>query len=944
MSFNDNVGALINSNNHLKNILLPFKSEFKIAHLNCQSIRPSASSSKFDELKMLLDNSFFDVFAISETWLKPYVSTRSLAIPGYSFCRNDRLGARGGGVGVFVSNVLKFKVVFKSSLYGICESLFMEIYLDNIRLLFGVVYLPHGDIVTFETEHFHLFSSYPYVVIAGDFNYNLFDVSKSATFRSLCTRCNLKIIHNNRPTHIDVVHGSTSLIDLMLTSDLSTMSFSEQFQYPGVSRHAIICACFKFRKQLLPEYFEYRDYNNIDYEGISRYFFNYDESYFFDTSDVDLLCSYTCTLFHNLLLYVPIVRRKAKVSDNAWMMSRDVTLARSLRDLAFLSYRANKTVENWIVFKKYRNRAKKTMRYRKRQHDSKLFDNLDCVGIWKVLKNSGCLGDEDQSFGIDVDMINDYFVNVGSSNVTGSFNVDNLDFSNSSASFQCISESDVLIALNRVKSNSIGTDGIPIQFIRKVFPYVSKYLIHLFNSILMTSKFPSGWKTARVVPIPKSKVVNGPEDLRPISILPALSKVMEHILKEQILTVSASRVYHSQYAFRKGHNTTGLLLNLTDSIRQNVNDDKFSVLISLDLSKAFNCINFARMIDKLRIDFGFSLSACRLILSYLNERFQYICANGTNSRLLPLYSGVPQGSVLGPILFIMYMNDLPCLVNSSICQSFLYADDVALLFSCSRDFPDVLENNINYCLQTVSDWAHSNSMSINGLKTKAMVFNPFDRFNVALNVNINNTRVEFLNQIKCLGVILDSKLNFELHIDLIISRVVQSLRKIYSTNLFYPLNVRYKLAYALLMSQVLYGIEIFTSTVASNISKINRIVNSIVRFVYRVNHSEHISQYVKTFLGCSFFNFINLRCLVYFYKAMKRGFRIPLLTAFIFSRSTRNPQIFIPRITNSFYERSFLIRVARCWNHLPIELRVFSHSNNVFRLKLLNFLFDLDTI
>ena len=343
------------------------------------------------------------------------------------------------------------------------------------------------------------------------------------------------------------------------------------------------------------------------------------------------------------------------------------------------------------------------------------------------------------------------------------------------------------------------------------------------------------------------------------------------------------------------------------------------------------------MIEKLIVNFGFSMSACKLISSYLHGRYQFVCVNNIKSNLLQLHSGVPQGCVLGPILFILYINDLPGLINSTSCKSFLYADDVALLFSSNRDFPDVLENNINYTLSVVSDWAFLNSMSLNGEKTKAIVFNPFDRFAVDLDIFIDGVRVEFLNRVRCLGVILDSKLNFEAHIDQTFCRVLQTLRKIHSTNVFYPHHVIYRLAYSLLMSQVFYGLEVISGTVSTNLSRLNRIVNTIVRFVYNVRRRDHISLYVERFLGCSFPNFLKLRCLIHFYRAMGTGFPLPLLNGFTFSRSIRNPQIVIPRIINTFYERSFLIRVARVWNYLPLELRIFSHSNNAFRKKLLNF-------
>lgn len=140
------------------------------------------------------------------------------------------------------------------------------------------------------------------------------------------------------------------------------------------------------------------------------------------------------------------------------------------------------------------------------------------------------------------------------------------------------------------------------------------------------------------------------------------------------------------------------------------------------------------------------------------------------------------------------------------------------------------------------------------------------------------------------------------------------------------------------MSQVLYGLEVVSGTIVINFNRLRRIVNTIVRFVYNVRLRRHISGYVKQFLGCSFDEFVKYRILIFFHKVIKRGRPLPLCNAFLFSRSSRNPQVSIPRVYKSVYERSFIVRVARCWNRLPFMLRVFSHSNNVFRLKVLQYL------
>lgn len=348
------------------------------------------------------------------------------------------------------------------------------------------------------------------------------------------------------------------------------------------------------------------------------------------------------------------------------------------------------------------------------------------------------------------------------------------------------------------------------------------------------------------------------------------------------------------------------------------------------------------MMRKLRDEYKFSKSACKLIFSYLAGRSQYVEHNGATSALRILTTGIPQGSVLGPLLFMLYINSLSDFVTTSLCKPFIFADDVFLLFKSRVDFSDVLQNNINFCLDRVCEWTSFNSLSINPSKSKAMMFGPTSRFYPDINIVLSNTPISLVDHIKCLGVYLDSKLSFDPHINMVYGKIYGILRKIRSTNLYLPLRVRYNLAHALLFSNILYGLEVYTGTGSMRLRMIRRIFNLIVRFVYNVRRYEHVSNFAFSFLGCTFNNFIKYRNMILFYKIIKNGKPPELLNSFEFMRSSRNPLIRIPRISTSCFEKSFIVRIARLWNFLPFSLRVFSYSNNVFRVKILDFLNNLD--
>ena len=210
-----------------------------------------------------------------------------------------------------------------------------------------------------------------------------------------------------------------------------------------------------------------------------------------------------------------------------------------------------------------------------------------------------------------------------------------------------------------------------------------------------------------------------------------------------------------------------------------------------------------------------------------------------------------------------------------------------------------------------------------------------------INVFVGGSRIAFVRNLKCLGIIIDDQLNFSGHIDHLYGKLVGIMRRFYSCNIYLPRAIRHRLVYALLMPHVIYGLEVFAGTLSYNIVRLNRIVNMIVRYAYNVRRHLHISEYVKSFLGCSFRKFISFRNLLTFYHVIKTGLPSQLCSVFSFCHSTRNPQILIPMIRSSIFERSFIVRVARCWNSLPYMLRIFSHSNNAFRLKLLHYFAEI---
>lgn len=203
MIHNYNLGPIASNNCLLKNNLSSFSENLNIGHINAQSLSPSNSNVKLEEFKNTFFDSGLDIIGVSETWFKSDMYSSSLTMPNYNLVRNDRPSdvnrygnvhpRRAGGVCLYISSKLRYRVVYHGMQYGVCESLFVEVFGRGTSVIVGVVYLPTGCVDAFEDLHSNLFDRYSNIVVMGDFNYNLFDTIKSSHFRSLAFRCGLEL-------------------------------------------------------------------------------------------------------------------------------------------------------------------------------------------------------------------------------------------------------------------------------------------------------------------------------------------------------------------------------------------------------------------------------------------------------------------------------------------------------------------------------------------------------------------------------------------------------------------------------------------------------------------------------------------------------------------------------------------------------------------------------
>ncbi len=340
---------------------------------------------------------------------------------------------------------------------------------------------------------------------------------------------------------------------------------------------------------------------------------------------------------------------------------------------------------------------------------------------------------------------------------------------NNKFNFSPIKVDSVLCNLKNLKANkSNGLDAIPAKILKLAAHIIAPSLTHIFNLSLQSGIYVNDWKRARVTPIFKSEDKSKCENYRPISILSIVSKVFEKEVFRQMYTYVNESNLLSKYqsGFRPQHST----FSARDDILNNMDEGKINCIIFLDIRKAFDSINHNILLSKMRSNFGISGNELLWFESYLTNREQQCVVNGILSSVGKLKCGVPQGSILGSLLFLLYINDLPqCLQKTT---PGLYADDTEI-YASSYNVNDLIDN-INYDLNIIMQWMKNKKLQIHPKKSKCMfIASPYKIKNIpqGIPILINNVPVPRVNSYKCLSVTLDEKLNWE-------TILIRSLRKL----------------------------------------------------------------------------------------------------------------------------------------------------------------------
>jgi Reverse transcriptase (RNA-dependent DNA polymerase) len=680
-----------------------------------------------------------------------------------------------------------------------------------------------------------------------------------------------------------------------------------------------ICEVIQTPPDRVPQF--YRSYNHINYDQLYHDVEVQNWSAIFEMPDPDEQIQHFNAIVSWLLdLHAPL-RKYIKKDEgaNPWF-TFNIEKAMVERNIAYRVWKIRRTDHDRNRYKEQRKRVNYMVREAKRMYMKRHLDpNLPPKKLWRNLDKIGAKDSADNNIIFTPDQLNTYFSTPRpSSSTSGNYS----RASRAEFSFDTTFDLEVFNAIHYIKSNAVGMDGIPVKFIKILLPLILPYITHIFNTILTTSKFPETWKTSKIMPIAKNNNPESLADYRPISILPALSKALEFIVRKQITSYVERNGMISPYqsGFRSNHSTSTALLKITNDLLIASEEKCVSVLLLLDFSKAFDSVDHQLLCDKLAIQYGFTSCAVTFIKSYLSQRMQCVWVNGGSSECLPVDAGVVQGSVLGPLLFTLFINDI---VNQiSFCRYHLYADDVQLYISSRpEDFSDCIAR-LNEDLSNIHQWTVANSLFINSSKSQALVVNP----NISATlpspqINLGGNPIACFEKVKSLGLIVNQNLTWSDQISKICRNVFYTLKRLWPMAHFTPIETRKKLVTSLIIPQFLYCDVIFSKTASGQRDKLKVAINSCARYIYSVPRYQHISQFTNRILGVPLDTYYSYRICCMMHKLIRTGGPRYLFEELQFGHSIRLFNLITPAHRTASRASSFFVQGAILWNGLPSSVR-----------------------
>ena len=928
------------------------KNDFIIAHINCRSV-----VNKEEELQIFIDNLNPDILCLTETWMDESVPKGSHIPTGYKIIRKDRTELfhqkykvnKGGGIAILYKAHLN--VTMRKNLNDETEDILWAHVGTKNSFLLGVLYRPkYSEILNEEEGNSILEESLQKateitnrIIITGDLNVNTDDPenTETETLNDIMSTYNLKQ-KITKYTRIDPDKMKGTIIDhFWITPNLTVKTAST---CPGISDHLGIY--LKMPKSDSSTFFvpkvKFRNFKNYDKGKFAQ---DFKEN--LENSKMELLLKQkevneATKLLVKIIqetasIHAPLVikKKKTKKAEMPWITDELRNKIKEKNLLLKDYYNSNIT-----GLKKRANAAQnsiKTIKWKKKKtYIRKQFNEAgtDPVKIWRLYKFlTGRMKDNEDTepdfmTQTKADEFNKYFTNVGKSPHQIPIPVAQTPRTKEKFSFKPENAEKIEKLIDKLKENTaIGNDDIGAKLIKDIKKELSPTLTKIINLGYITNTFPDIMKSAIIKPIYKEDDTNNFKNYRPIAILPTLSKLFERAATNQLTEFLEENKILSplQHAYRKNHSTITCLAEALNYIYTQLDKKKHTAIALLDLSKAFDSINHELLLRKL-ITLGLQNTSIEWINSYLTNRTQCTKLRQYTSSYENTTTGVPQGSILGPLLFICYTNDFPDTINE-ICKTLCYADDTQLLISA--DTEEDLKAKTKKAIEAAQSWFKENSLKINTDKTKILMFDT-NKDPETLQIQVNDGQLTHTLKpkphLKVLGIYIDKDLNWKKQINIVKKNSMNVVRNVHRLNRFLSLKHRINIYNGIISPLFDYGDILWGGCNKNDAKRLQTVQNFAVKSITGNKKYDSASD---SFNQLQFLKLEDRRKIhesVFIHKILLNVSTPNLhqeLSKYFPQVTTRNKtkkRLIAPAHKTSKFEKSPLHRMITTWNQTPYNL------------------------
>ena len=602
-------------------------------------------------------------------------------------------------------------------------------------------------------------------------------------------------------------------------------------------------------------------------------------------------------------------------------------------------------VQREIEYKRFKNRLNHLLRVAERKFLSDLImkHKSNLKKTWQIMKgvinknkykpncnkfnHNGKIIDDGKEI---ANRFNNFFVNVGT-NLASKIPIvdkrpsDYMKHINIENVFEAsiVSEDEIFKIITNFKDSAAGWDGIKPSVIKHVKNSVLQPLAHICNLSFTTGRFPNALKIANVIPIYKSSDEMEFSNYRPVSILPVFSKILERLMYNRLIQYinDNNLLYKFQFGFQKGKSTSMALMMLVDKISEALDKGEMVIGVFLDFSKAFDTVDHDILIEKMNI-YGIRGIYNQWFRDYLSNRKQFVTYNKFQSESSAIKCGVPQGSILGPLLFLLYINDLSTV--SSALLSILFADDTNMFIS-GRNIQGMCDQ-MNSDLKVIENWLYCNKLSLNVLKTHYMIFTP-RKIVEDINLYVNNTPIQRVYVTKFLGVQIDSKLSWKSHIDYICKKLSKCVAIFAKARRKLPKSCLISLYYSIAYPYFIYCNHVWGNNYSAVLKKLVLVQKKIIRIITNSPFRAHTE---PLFFANNILNVTDIydyTACIFMYKNINPD-ETTLFTHFFQRKcdihaypTSRSQDLHVPRCKINIRKFSIRINGPKVWNSIPVHIR-----------------------